>query len=51
MNDKIKKSLIQESFELIINELKKEDTQKRLKHTLLNLHSLLCLNVFIHISF
>ncbi len=31
MNDKIKKSLIQESFELIINEIKKEDTQKKIK--------------------
>ena len=31
MNDKIKRSLIQESLELFINEVKKDDTQKKIK--------------------
>ncbi len=31
MNEKIKRSLVQESIELFINEVKKDDTQKKIK--------------------
>jgi hypothetical protein len=31
MSDKIKRSLIQESIELFINEIKKDDTQNKIK--------------------